>query len=171
MIISNKVRMVVWIVMLFGGLSASLIVDEVLKLHLYSTVAIPIGISMLGITIYVAGVTGKWLSTYGKSNQSKPFGDIDRLVTVGPYSCMRHPMHLFLSLMPVEIGLIFDSFIMTLVVGPLEALAILIMALKLDERESIERFGEEYLRYRERVPAFNLRPSCISKCFIKPIKD
>ena len=128
----------------------------------------PVGSLLLIVTIYVAGVTGKWLAAYGKSDPTKPFGEIDRLVREGPYSCMRHPMHLFLSLMPIEVGLISGSFIMTFIVGPLETLAVLVMALKLDEEESIERFGEEYLRYRNTVPAFNVRPSCIIKCFIKP---
>ena len=154
--------------MLFGGLWGSLEVDYSLRIHLPLIISASIGLILLGVTTYVAGVTGKWLATYGKSDPSKPFGEIDRLVKEGPYSCMRHPMHLFLSLMPIEVGLISGSFTMTLIVGPLETLTVLVMALKLDEEESIERFGEEYLRYRSRVPAFSLRPSCIIKCFIKP---
>ena len=166
--ISNKVRFITWGILLLGGLACSSLADNVLQLHIPLIIATPLGLFLLGLTTYVTGVTGLWLATYGKINSLKLFGEIDKLVTAGPYSCMRHPMHLFLSLMPVEVGLIFNSFTMSFIVGPLETLAVLVMAVKLDEKESVERFGNEYLEYRESVPAFNLRPSCISKCFTKP---
>lgn len=76
-------------------------------------------------------------------------------------------MHFFLSLLPISIGLIIGSPTYAFVIGPLETLFILLMAIVVDERESIERFGEKYLEYKRRVRAFNPDPRCLAKALVK----
>ncbi len=56
---------------------------------------------------------------------------------------------------------------MIFIVGPIETLIILIMAAKVDEKESTERFGNKYLEYKKIVPAFNFSISCLKKVFEK----
>ncbi len=168
--ISNRVRFAVWGLMILGGLLASFIADALMKWKFWWPLSIPTGLLLLGISSYAAGTAGKWLAVKGKPSPKARFGELTRLVREGPYSCMRHPMHLFLSLTPVGVGLIASSPTMTSIVGPIETIIILAMAVTLDERESLTRFGEEYVRYREEVPPFNLRPSCLAKSFVRPAK-
>lgn len=169
--VSNKVRFAIWGGMIIGGLLVSkLLLDEVLIIRFNPLLSVSLGVVLLLIIMWVAGSTGRWLAQYGKISDSESFGDLSRLVKEGPYSCMRHPMHLFLSLFPISIGLIFSSPSMVLIVGPLETVLVLLMAVLIDEKESIERFKEEYIEYRKRVPAFNLNPQCLRLVFTRPSK-
>jgi protein-S-isoprenylcysteine O-methyltransferase Ste14 len=43
--------------------------------------------------------------------------------------------------------------------------AMIVMIRVLEEQEAIRQFGDAYLRYRRRVAAFNLRPSCLRRLF------
>lgn len=74
---------------------------------------------------------------------------------------MRYPIHLFLSLTPIALGLITMNPGLAYIIGPVETLLILLMAITIDEKESIERFGEKYLNYRRIIPAINLNPKCL----------
>ena len=120
------------------------------------------GLLLLLTVLRAASVTGRYLAVYGKSRPDLPRGEVDRLVTVGPYSCMRHPMHLFLSMFPLSIALLLAS-PAAAAVALAEMVLVLVLAVTLDEKESIARFGEAYLEYRRRVPAFNLSPRCLWK--------
>lgn len=120
------------------------------------------GALLLLVVLRAAAVTGRYLAVYGKSSPGRGFGELDRLVTVGPYSCMRHPMHFFLAWLPLGVALLLaEPGAVALAVA--EAVLVLALAVVLDERESLERFGEAYLEYRRRVPAFNPRPRCLAK--------
>jgi protein-S-isoprenylcysteine O-methyltransferase Ste14 len=170
-VISNAIRFAVWTLLIIIEIAIGRWIDSIFNLNPLPFISTIIGVAVLGVSGYVSGVTGKWLSTYGKSASDKKFGELDRLVKEGPYSCMRHPMHMFLSLIPIGIGLILASPSMVALLGPAEAAAILYMAVKIDEKESIERFDGEYLKYKEEVPPFNLSPSCLVKCFLRPKRN
>ncbi len=167
MVVSNRVRFLVWIILVGGGVAASLYLDRLFGWSCPRIPCIIAGIILLGIILRAAAVTGRYLAVYGKSSSGKGFGEVDRLVTVGPYSCMRHPMHFYLSLLPIAIGLIIGSPTYTLIIGPAETILILVMAVTIDERESIERFGEQYIEYKKKVKAFNLNPKCLAKALAK----
>ncbi len=167
MVVSNRVRFLVWIVLVGGGIGVSLYVDRMLDWSCPRIPCLVVGLVLFGVILRAAAVTGRYLAVYGKSSSGRGFGEVDRLVDVGPYSCMRHPMHFFLSLLPISIGLIIGSPTYAFVIGPLETLFILLMAIVVDERESIERFGEKYLEYKRRVRAFNPDPRCLAKALVK----
>ncbi len=168
--VSNRIRILVWIVLIICGYIGGLIINEYYSLPC-NIVCMIVGLVLLAIIFRAAGVTGRYLAVYGKSDQKKEFGEIDQLVTVGPYSCMRHPMHFFLSLIPIALGLITMNPGYAYIIAPLETILILLMAVIIDEKESIERFGEKYLEYKKRVPAFNLSPRCLWKALSnKPSK-
>jgi len=152
--VSNRVRAAVWVSMLAGGYLASRALDTLLGWGC-CTYCIPAGLALIGWT---SMVTGRYLATYGKSSP-KGFEELDRLVTEGPYTCMRHPMHSMLAFTPIALGLITASPSYALLAGPALYALIMVLALRVDEAESVERFGEDYLRYREVVPAINLSVS------------
>lgn len=166
MAVSNRVRGLVWALMIVLGYLAGLALNGALGLRCPALPCIALGAVLLVVILRAAAVTGRYLAVYGKT-RGGGFGDLDRLVTEGPYSCMRHPMHLFLSLFPVAVGLLTANPGMALIVGPLEAAAVLVMAVTVDEAESLERFGEAYEEYRRRVPAFNPSPRCLWKALAR----
>ena len=167
--IPNSVRFAVWGLMVGGGAVASkLWLDPLLPISLNPVVSVPAGIALLALVMWASRCTGRWLARYGKVGEAG-FGELTRLVREGPYSCMRHPMHFFLSLFPIGVGLLTASPGMAFVVGPAEMLTVLALAVTVDEQESIERFGDEYLKHREEVPAFNLRLSCLVKALKEPV--
>ena len=163
MVVSNRIRFLVWIIMIAAGYFGGLWINDLLDWSCPSIICIPVGLILLALIIRASSVTGRYLAVYGKKS-GKGFGEIDKLVTVGPYSCMRHPMHFFLSLFPIALGLLLVNPGMSFIIGPVEMILILSMAILIDEKESIERFGEEYLEYKSRVPAFNLHPRCLWLC-------
>ncbi len=79
-------------------------------------------------------------------------GEGGRLLTEGVYARVRHPRYV-----AVLIGLIstalFSNYLALYILIPVAA-AGLWLIVRLEERELMERFGEEYEGYRERVPMF-----------------
>jgi len=76
-----------------------------------------------------------------------------RLVTGGAFSIVRHPTYLAHTLMLSGIFFI-TSVIAVGIVTLLDFLFIYLVIVPLEERELINRFGEEYKQYKGRVPRF-----------------
>ncbi len=167
--IPNRIRAVFWLIILASSAYTGLLWDRVLGWSFDPILSRLLGAALLLIVLRAAAVTGRYLAVYGRE-PGAPRGEITRLVRKGPYACMRHPMHFFLSLLPVAIGLLLASPGATLT-GLVAMLLILLLAVTVDEAESRERFGEEYERYRREVPAFNLHPRCLlSALYPRPPK-
>jgi len=84
----------------------------------------------------------------------------DRLVTVGIYSCMRHPQHLGLALIPLGLTALLAS-PTALISSGWGILAASLFVLAIEEPECLEKFGTAYHEYMNRTPAFSLEPSCV----------
>jgi len=161
--VSNRVRALTWVAMVLLVAAGGPLLDQRLGLACPRPLACrALGLVLLALVLRGAAVTGRYLAVYGRSRPDLPRGEVDRLVTVGPYSCMRHPMHFFLAWFPLSIGLL-EASPGAAAIGAAEAALVLLLAVTVDERESLERFGEAYLEYRRRVPAFNPSPRCLAK--------
>jgi len=76
-----------------------------------------------------------------------------RLMTRGPFSIVRHPTYLAHAIMLSGVFLI-SGVIAVAVLTFLDLVLINLVIIPLEERELISRFGEDYKKYRERVPGF-----------------
>ena len=113
---------------------------------------LPVGLSI--------GVFGWLLSFWSVYAQYKygggtpaPFMPPVRLVTQGPYRYSRNPMALGNMIFYIGIGIVIGSisFILITIFG----FTILFIYNKtVEEKELIERFGEEYIEYMKRTPFF-----------------
>jgi protein-S-isoprenylcysteine O-methyltransferase Ste14 len=75
-----------------------------------------------------------------------------RLVTTGIYEYIRNPMVLGYSVLPMGMGLFFQSLGMALSITPI-VLAVNIAIVKLKEEPNLrERFGKEYDKYKDSTP-------------------
>lgn len=80
-----------------------------------------------------------------------------KLVTTGLYARIRHPQYSGLFLITIGFLIQWPS-ITTLIMWPILMYTYYRLAMR-EERDLEERFGEEFLRYREQVPAFFPKPS------------
>ncbi len=112
-----------------------------------------------GVFILLAGVllqiwTGRLLSLLGLMGFPEVSRNAEgRLVTEGAFSFVRHPTYLSHTLMFFGIFLL-SGVIAVGVVALLDFLVINLAVIPLEEKELLDRFGEEFLRYKMRVPGY-----------------
>jgi protein-S-isoprenylcysteine O-methyltransferase Ste14 len=75
-----------------------------------------------------------------------------RLVTTGPFALVRHPTYLSHTVMLLGLFL-WTGFTVLGVVTLIDALAVNIMVIPLEERELLERFGKAYEEYCQKAPS------------------
>ena len=166
-------RVVMWIVMIVGGIIGGYWLDGVLfpGIHsqwLFHILSFIFGLLLLKIVLTISRNTGRTLARLGRR------GDIPRmetnvLVTDGLYALMRHPMHLGLLFFPLSIALIVGSPSFILIIAPLEMLLMVVMIKTMEEPEAIAKFGDAYRAYREKVPMFCIRIECI-RALLAPVE-
>lgn len=117
------------------------------------------GIVILAWAFIIHIVAGRTLKRLGHSQGHASIWP-DRLVTVGIYSCMRHPQHLAFVLIPVGIALVLAS-PTAMISSGWGILAAFLFVLVIEEPECLKKFGLTYYEYMGRTPSFSLKPSCI----------
>lgn len=118
-------------------------------------IQIPVVFQFIGYLFFLLGGslqiwTGILLGLWGLMGLPEITQIRGRLITKGPYSIVRHPTYLSHTLMFSGIFLITE----VLTVGIITILDIIVInfiVIPLEEKELIERFGEEYKIYRNQV--------------------
>ena len=166
---SVRVRLLIWLLMLPGAALLGLWLDlqwfrDWLFSPWFHLLTLVPGLVLMTLVFMVSRNTGRTLARYGREGDL-PRLETNRLVRTGPYACMRHPMHLGLLFLPVALALIVGSVSFIVFIAPAEILFMLVRVLTLEEYEAVAKFGAAYLRYREEVPAFSLKPACLKALF------
>ena len=118
-----------------------------------------LGLAIMVWALAVHIVAGKSLKRFGHSSGHKSIWP-DRLVTSGIYSCMRHPQHLGLALLPLGAALV-SGYLSALLASGWAVLAAFFFVLVIEEPECLQKFGKDYCRYMKDTPAFCLHPRCL----------
>lgn len=118
-----------------------------------------VGIAILIWALAIHIIAGKTLKKLGHSQASTTIWP-DQMVTVGIYSCMRHPEHLGLALMPLGIAFIIGS-ISALLAAGWAILAGALFVLFVEEPECLDKFGADYYHYMRNTPAISLNINCM----------
>ena len=165
-------RLIIWILFIFGGLTLGIVLDlryfpKIWHLWQWHLVSFLWGVFLLKIVMTISRNTGRILAKNGREG-NLPRMETNRLVKEGPYSCMRHPMHLGLFLFPMAFAFLSGSLSFIIFIVPGEILLMLIMIFTVEEPEAIRKFGKQYLEYRKQVPAFSFRWVCL-KALLKPV--
>ena len=160
-----KFRLWIWLIMIFGGLLISVLLDLLYfrslflswKFHLLT---FPAGAGLLYAVRRVSRNTGRILAKHGRDGNIPRF-ETNRLVDKGPYAYMRHPMHLGLLFFPLSFGLLAGSPAFILFVWPLEMIFMLLMIKYVEEPEAMKKFGKAYKEFTLTRPWFCVRPECL----------
>jgi len=118
------------------------------------------GVILIAYGLLLNAVAGRTLKVYGHFDIRRGIQRPERLVTVGIYSCMRHP---------AQFGSIFFGWGLALLTTSVPALLLagwysfsaLYFILAVEERETLKFFGEDYCKFLEERPPFNPSPRCL----------
>lgn len=160
-------RIVVWIIMIFGGSIFGYYIDSLMFENAHNNVishvvSLLFGVFLLFIVMRISKNTGRTLAKYGRK------GKLNRMQTniltkQGVYKYMRHPMHLGLLFLPFAVAFLIGSPSFILIIAPVEIIFILIMIKFVEEPDTIRKFGDEYLEYKKQVPWFCFKMKCLKK--------
>ncbi len=125
---------------------------------LHGKIIFPAPVHIVGVLLLLTGTllhiwTGRILGV-GIIGVPEVTGKVKAdLVTRGPFSVVRHPTYLAHTLM--FLGVFLMSGVATVgVVTIIDFIIINTFVIPLEEKELLERFGEEYRSYRRKVPRF-----------------
>ena len=109
-------------------------------------------LKFVGVVIFIASalMAVKIHSMFPRGRHDRP-EDFSELLTEGPYAYCRHPFYLSLMINQFSIPLLLSSWL-----GLLTYVALLpgwYVLIRLEERELIEYWGNEYVKYMEEVLA------------------
>ncbi len=130
----------------------------------YSYPFILLGILLMGYGLTLNALAGRTLKIYGHFDIKKGIKKPDRLVTVGIYSCMRHPAQFGSIFFGVGIALITANLYSILLAGWFFAFA-LYFILAVEERETLADFGEEYAEFLRTRKPFSFSIKCLREGF------
>lgn len=113
---------------------------------------------MLGLALVMTGGLWVWY-VYGYLfllGEGSPGTHVDggpvRLVVSGPYTAIRHPSVLGKFLGVIGLGILWNSAVFLVGFVPVLLVYSLVTNRLIQERFCVERFGERYVQYRDRVP-------------------
>jgi len=160
------IKILFWFALIIGGITLSVYLDNnVFKIFvdhesiLYYFFFIP-GVFLLIMVLNISKNIGRFLAKNAHDTKL-PKGEINQLLTTGPYAVMRHPMHLGLMFFPVSVALISTSISLIFLIAPAQILIIFILIKVIEEPQQIKKFGKAYESYMKNVPMFCLRKECI----------
>jgi len=164
--VSVVIRVLLWILMLFGGAWYSIVKD--IANPYFHTISFHILTAIFGAFIiflaFRASANGGRELTKGRIGDI-PRLETNRLVTTGIYNCMRHPMLFGLTLLPLGWALLLGSPTFITEVAPFEMIFIIVMVIFFEEREVKGKFGEAYRDYANDVPMVSFDWGCLKRLF------
>ena len=165
------IRILIWIIFLFGGGALSIWLDLQLFPHIFLNIYFHLvtflfGIIILRFVMQASRNTGKTLAKFGREGKV-PRLETNTLVTTGIYACMRHPMHFGLLFFPFAFAFILGSPTFILVIYPGELIIMLLLIKFAEEPGAIRKFGDDYKNYMKQVPFFSFKTECLKKLFGK----
>jgi protein-S-isoprenylcysteine O-methyltransferase Ste14 len=157
--ISKKIGLLTYVISLLTWLPVAYLIYCERSFLLYHKIAFPTFIIVAGIVLLSAGTllhvwTGKLLSISGLigipeiSSESK-----GRFVAAGPFSVVRHPTYLAHTMMFLGVFLM-TGVIAAGIITVIDLLVVNAVVIPLEEKELLIRFGDEYNRYKDKVPRF-----------------
>jgi protein-S-isoprenylcysteine O-methyltransferase Ste14 len=162
-----RIRLILWLVLAGTSVVGGIVTDLAL-----GTGSFPIFVRFLGVVgLLLAHFplkrTGKLLRLLGEAEK---WGCTTRLVTIDIYHCVRHPHHVGVGIFMTSLGLLIGhpwSFLLITITQWAWVIGFLFLV---EEKELLEKFGEEYAGYRQQVPMLFPNLRCTLRVLSKPIE-
>jgi protein-S-isoprenylcysteine O-methyltransferase Ste14 len=160
-------RVMLWILLAGASIGGGIVTDLVLR-----TGSFPIFVRFLGLVGMLLAHfplkrTGRLLRLLGGPEE---WGCTTRLVTTDIYRCMRHPHHVFVGVFMTCLGLLIGHLWSFLLITISQWVWVIGFLFLVEEKELMEKFGEQYKAYRQRVPMFFPNPLCVLRVLSKSIE-
>ena len=169
MVICSKclIRLIFWIILTIISIGVGLLLDlGVIKTNDFPIYIRIIGFTGITLSHFLLKRTGKLLRIFG---ECELWGWSTRLIIINVYKCVRHPHHLGVGLFMTFFGLLIGFPVTCIIIAFTQWLWIFLFVLFIEEKECLEKFGEEYSEYKKNVPILFGNPLCIIKEIFKPI--
>ena len=141
----------------WGAWSVLIVLQIILSFFLHNRAGLPIFRHVGWITMAVSAVFG-WLPIFafrkkGRVLKRRSYIQTTVLVDSGIYAVVRHPQFLAVILLSLALILITQHWLIA-TIGVVAVVLNYFIALKADQ-ELIEKFGDDYKRYMQKVPRMN----------------
>ncbi|MGM0374012.1 MAG: methyltransferase family protein [Chloroflexota bacterium] len=101
---------------------------------------------------------------------TEEWGCTTKLVTTDIYRCVRHPHHVAIGFFMTSLGLLIGHTWSFLIITLSQWAWIFGFLFLVEEKELMEKFGEEYKAYRRRVPMLIPNLKCAIRTLSQPIE-
>lgn len=154
---SGKVRTLigaVFFIYLSLFVIASVLADSFLGFP--KLLSIPLNMILSVPLIVIALALNMWATVHFFNARGTPvrFSPPPKLVTVGPYTYVRHPQALGWFILFFGLGFLLQSVSLVFIFAPLFVLISVLDAKMIEEPELEKRFGKEWVQSNRRVPMF-----------------
>jgi protein-S-isoprenylcysteine O-methyltransferase Ste14 len=161
-----RVRLVLWLLLAGTAVVGGIVTDLILR-----TAPFPWFVRLLGLAGMLAAHfplkrTGRLLRLLGESEE---WGCTTRLVTCDIYQCVRHPHHVGVGIFMTSLGLLIGHLWSFLIITLSQWAWVIGFLFLVEEKELLEKFGEDYRAYRERVPMLVPNLRCALSVLSKPL--
>ena len=161
-----RVRLILWLLLAVTSVGGGIVTDLVLGTEAFPLWARLLGLFGMVLAHFPLKRTGKLLSRMGEAEE---WGCTTRLVTTDIYRCVRHPHHVGVGVFMTSLGLLIGHLWSFLIISISQWAWVLGFLLLVEEKELMEKFGEEYETYCRQVPLLLPNPACAIRVLSRPI--
>jgi len=161
-----SIRLVIWLFITGASVIGGITADLILKTEAFPVFLRCLGLIGMLLAHFPLKRTGRLLRLV---EGSKEWGCTVQLITTDIYQCVRHPHHIAIGLFVLSLGLLIGhpwSFLLITITQWTWIIGFLFLV---EEKELLEKFGQEYKVYRRQVPMLFPKLLCVFKVLLKPI--
>ncbi len=155
--LAMKLKALFWLIVYVFIFSTYFIWDKKLSDGI-GQVSFIVGVFLFFYSLALSAIAGRTLKRFAHKKKDEFIPD--RFVDNGIYSCMRHPMHLGIGLLPLSFALISGNLAMILASGWGIGAAFWFV-LAIEEPETLRKYKDDYIEYLQKTPAFSLSLKCL----------
>jgi len=162
-------RLIFWIFLTVISIGVGLLLDfSFIKTNSFSLYIRLIGLVGIVFAHFLLKRTGKLLRLFG---ECELWGWSTKLIIKNVYKCVRHPHHIGAGIFMTFLGLLIGYPLTFIIITVTQWLWVFLFVILIEEKECLEKFGNEYREYKKNVPMFFGNPVCILKELFKPINE
>jgi protein-S-isoprenylcysteine O-methyltransferase Ste14 len=161
-------RLLIWLLLAGISIGAGITTDLVLKTKSFPALVRLVGLIGMLLAQFPLRRTGRLLNLLG---EPKEWGCTSRLVTTDIYQCVRHPHHLGVGIFMTSLGLLIGHLWSFLIITISQWVWVIAFLFLVEEKELIEKFGEDYKAYRQKVPMLFPKSICVFRVFTQSIQE